>query len=34
MDRSSEKVLAYCEANQTGFIPWFPIASGVLTVPA
>lgn len=29
-DRSSEDVLEYCEADGIGFIPWFPIASGVL----
>jgi aryl-alcohol dehydrogenase-like predicted oxidoreductase len=25
-DRQSEDVLTYCEKNQIGFIPWFPIA--------
>lgn len=30
-DRSSEDVLAYCEANGIGFIPWFPLAAGRLT---
>jgi pyridoxine 4-dehydrogenase len=29
-DRSSEAVLAYCEAEEMGFIPWFPIAAGEL----
>jgi pyridoxine 4-dehydrogenase len=29
-DRSSEAVLAYCEAEGMGFIPWFPIAAGEL----
>lgn len=32
-DRSSEDVLAYCEANRIGFIPWFPLASGDLAKP-
>jgi aryl-alcohol dehydrogenase-like predicted oxidoreductase len=32
-DRSSEDVLAYCEAEGLGFIPWFPIASGRLARP-
>jgi pyridoxine 4-dehydrogenase len=32
-DRSSEDVLAYCEANKLGFIPWFPIGSGALAQP-
>jgi aryl-alcohol dehydrogenase-like predicted oxidoreductase len=27
-DRGSEDVLAYCEANGIGFIPWFPLAAG------
>jgi aryl-alcohol dehydrogenase-like predicted oxidoreductase len=30
IDRGSEDVLAYCEKNQIGFIPWFPLASGNL----
>jgi aryl-alcohol dehydrogenase-like predicted oxidoreductase len=30
-DRSSEGVLSYCAANNIGFIPWFPLASGELT---
>ncbi len=29
-DRASEAVLAYCTAEEIGFIPWFPIASGKL----
>jgi aryl-alcohol dehydrogenase-like predicted oxidoreductase len=32
-DRSSEAVLAYCAANNIGFIPWFPLAAGELTRP-
>jgi aryl-alcohol dehydrogenase-like predicted oxidoreductase len=27
-DRASEDVLAYCEAENIGFIPWFPLGSG------
>jgi pyridoxine 4-dehydrogenase len=30
-DRGSEDVLAYCEANRIGFIPWFPLGAGELT---
>jgi pyridoxine 4-dehydrogenase len=30
-DRGSEDVLKYCEANDIGFIPWFPLAAGELT---
>ena len=30
VDRSSEDVLDYCEAEGIGFIPWFPLASGSL----
>lgn len=30
VDRQSEGVLDYCEAQDIGFIPWFPIASGKL----
>jgi pyridoxine 4-dehydrogenase len=30
-DRASEDVLAFCEANGIGFIPWFPLAAGRLT---
>ncbi len=29
-DRSSEDVLNYCEAQNIGFIPWFPLAAGKL----
>jgi aryl-alcohol dehydrogenase-like predicted oxidoreductase len=29
-ERQSEDVLAYCEREGIGFIPWFPIASGKL----
>lgn len=32
-DRASQDVLAYCEANGIGFIPWFPLASGKLAQP-
>lgn len=32
-DRSSEDVLAYCEGERIGFIPWFPLASGSLAKP-
>ena len=27
-DRGSEDVLAYCEKEKVGFIPWFPLAAG------
>ena len=27
-DRGSEDVLAYCEKEKIGFIPWFPLAAG------
>lgn len=33
VDRGSEDVLAYCAANDIGFIPWFPLAAGKLTRP-
>ena len=33
VDRSSEDVLAYCEANGIGFIPWYPLAAGDLAKP-
>jgi aryl-alcohol dehydrogenase-like predicted oxidoreductase len=33
VDRDSEDVLAYCTANNIGFIPWFPLAAGKLTRP-
>ena len=29
-NRKSEDVLDYCEANDIGFIPWFPLAGGEL----
>ena len=29
-NRQSESVLTYCEANDIGFIPWYPVASGTL----
>ncbi len=32
-NRSAEDVLNYCEKNNIGFIPWFPIASGELAKP-
>ena len=32
-DRSSEDVLDYCEAQNIGFIPWFPLAAGKLARP-
>lgn len=31
--RYSEDVLKYCEKNQLGFIPWYPLASGSLAEP-
>lgn len=33
VDRKSEDVLEYCEANNIGFIPWYPLASGKLAAP-
>ena len=33
IDRSSEEVLDYCEAQGIGFIPWFPLAAGDLARP-
>ena len=33
IDRASEDVLAYCEANNIGFIPWYPLAAGNLARP-
>lgn len=33
VDRESEDVLDYCEANGIGFIPWFPLAAGDLAKP-
>ena len=32
-NRKSEKTLAYCEKENLGFIPWFPIGGGTLTKP-
>jgi aryl-alcohol dehydrogenase-like predicted oxidoreductase len=32
-NRQSEAVLAHCEAEGIGFIPWFPLASGELAEP-
>jgi len=32
-ERKSEDVLTYCEQNQLGFIPWFPVAAGDLARP-
>lgn len=32
-DRHSEDVLDYCEAQEIGFIPWFPLAAGSLVQP-
>jgi pyridoxine 4-dehydrogenase len=32
-DRASEDVLDYCESENLGFIPWFPIATGELARP-
>ena len=33
VDRKSEEVLAYCERQGIGFIPWFPLGAGELTQP-
>ena len=33
VDRGSEDVLDYCQANGIGFIPWFPLAAGDLARP-
>jgi pyridoxine 4-dehydrogenase len=33
VDRGSDDVLAYCGANNIGFIPWYPLAAGELTRP-
>jgi aryl-alcohol dehydrogenase-like predicted oxidoreductase len=33
VDRTSEDVLVYCEAEGLGFIPWFPVARGSLASP-
>jgi pyridoxine 4-dehydrogenase len=32
-DREHEEVLEYCEQNDIGFIPWFPLATGRLAKP-
>ena len=32
-NRQSEQVLAYCEREGIGFIPWFPVAAGELARP-
>ncbi|WP_067682214.1 aldo/keto reductase [Nocardia miyunensis] len=32
-DRTSEKLVDHCEANQIAFIPWFPMATGKLARP-
>lgn len=32
-NRSAEPLLEYCEENQIGFIPWFPLATGKLSQP-
>jgi aryl-alcohol dehydrogenase-like predicted oxidoreductase len=32
-DRASQDVLAYCEKNGIGFIPWAPLGSGALAGP-
>ena len=33
VNRQSEDVLAYCEQESIGFIPWFPLAAGNLARP-
>jgi aryl-alcohol dehydrogenase-like predicted oxidoreductase len=33
VERQSEAVLDYCEANGIGFIPWYPLAAGELARP-
>ncbi|MGH6941320.1 aldo/keto reductase [Hypericibacter sp.] len=33
VDRADEKVLAYCETQGIGFIPWYPLAAGDLLKP-
>jgi pyridoxine 4-dehydrogenase len=33
VDRGSEAVLDYCEAQGIGFIPWYPLAAGDLAKP-
>jgi pyridoxine 4-dehydrogenase len=33
VDRSSEAVVDYCQTNNLGFIPWYPLAAGNLARP-
>jgi pyridoxine 4-dehydrogenase len=33
VDRGSEAVLEHCEAHGIGFIPWYPLAAGMLNRP-
>lgn len=33
VDRGSESVLDFCEQNNIGFIPWYPLAAGNLAKP-
>ena len=33
VDRASEDVLDFCEKNNIGFIPWYPLAAGDLAKP-
>jgi aryl-alcohol dehydrogenase-like predicted oxidoreductase len=33
-DRGSEDVLKFCEKENIGFIPWFPLAAGQLSAAA
>jgi pyridoxine 4-dehydrogenase len=33
IDRSSEDVLSFCDANDIGFIPWAPVSAGKLIGP-
>ena len=32
-NRQSEAIVDYCDAHGIGFIPWFPLAAGVLAAP-
>jgi len=32
-NRKSDDVLDYCERESIGFIPWFPLANGLLSRP-
>ncbi|MCS5714194.1 aldo/keto reductase [Herbiconiux sp. CPCC 205716] len=34
VDRDAEEVVEFCTANDIGFIPWFPLATGALTRPS